>query len=120
MTAETARVTLLTLCVVLTSTVLAACRAGDEDRMPAHASAPILLFNGAGASSGDVVALRTILLREHLEYSTADSQQLNRMTESQIREYRLLIVPGGNFMKIGNGLTVNTTAIHNGLNYLGI
>jgi len=47
------------------------------------------------------------------------------MSESQIREYRLLIVPGGNFESIGNSLTSSTAAnIHNavqsGLNYLGI
>jgi glutamine amidotransferase-like uncharacterized protein len=47
------------------------------------------------------------------------------MTESQIREHRLLIVPGGNFVHIGNALTSTTAAnirnsIRNGLNYLGI
>ena len=43
----------------------------------------------------------------------------------QIRGYRLLIVPGGNFIEIGNNLTLGTTAnirmaVQNGLNYLGI
>jgi glutamine amidotransferase-like uncharacterized protein len=47
------------------------------------------------------------------------------MTESQIREYRLLIVPGGDFERIGNSLTSTATtninrAIHDGLNYLGV
>jgi glutamine amidotransferase-like uncharacterized protein len=47
------------------------------------------------------------------------------MGESQIRGYRLLIVPGGNFIDIGNSLTSSTTAnirnaVQNGLNYLGI
>ena len=47
------------------------------------------------------------------------------MGESQIRGYRLLIVPGGNFIDIGNGLTSSTTAnirnaVQSGLNYLGI
>jgi glutamine amidotransferase-like uncharacterized protein len=93
--------------------------------MPAHASAPILLFNGTGASPGDIAAIRSILSGEHLNHSTVDSAQLNGMSESQIREYRLLIVPGGNFVKIGDSLTSNTTAhlrtaIQNGLNYLGI
>ena len=46
------------------------------------------------------------------------------MSESQIREYHLLIVPGGNFEHLGNSLTSSTTAnvrnaIHSGLNYLG-
>jgi glutamine amidotransferase-like uncharacterized protein len=54
-----------------------------------------------------------------------NSSQLNKMGESQIREYRLLIVPGGNFVDIGSSLTSATTgnirkAIRNGLNYLGI
>jgi glutamine amidotransferase-like uncharacterized protein len=103
-----------------------ACRASDEGRMPANAyTAPILLFNGAGTSPGDVAALEKILSREHLNYSTVHSAQLNAMSESKIREYRLLIVPGGDFEHIGNGLTSSTTAnirkaIENGLNYLGI
>ena len=47
------------------------------------------------------------------------------MAEAGIRRYRLLIVPGGNFVGIGNSLTPSTTAnirsgVQNGLNYLGI
>lgn len=47
------------------------------------------------------------------------------MSESQLREYRLLIVPGGNFEEMGNGLTASTStnirgAVRKGLNYLGI
>jgi len=47
------------------------------------------------------------------------------MSPSQLRTYRLLIVPGGNFEQIGNGLTSGTTAnvrnaVGGGLNYLGI
>jgi glutamine amidotransferase-like uncharacterized protein len=47
------------------------------------------------------------------------------MGEARLRGYRLLIVPGGNFIHIGNSLTSNTTAnirnaVHSGLNYLGI
>ncbi len=113
-------------CAVLILAALTSCRfGGDEGRMPAHARAPILLFNGTGASPGDVAAVRSILSSQHLDYSTVDSPHLNAMSQTQIREYRLLIVPGGNFVKIGNSLTSNTTAnirtaIRNGSNYLGI
>ena len=48
---------------------------------------------------------RRLLRSERLDYSTVNSPQLNGMSESQIREYRLLIVPGGNFEHIGNSLT---------------
>ena len=118
---RTAHLVLASLCAVLATTALAACRvSGDGGR-----SAPILLFSGAGTSPGDVAALRNILNGERLNYSAVNSRQLNGMSESQIREYRLLIVPGGNFEKIGNGLTSSTTtnirsAVQNGLNYLGI
>jgi hypothetical protein len=87
--------------------------------------APVLLFNGKGTSPNDVEAVETILNSNHLSYSTMNSSQLNQMSESQIREYRLLIVPGGNFVDIGNSLTPGATAnvrtaVRNGLNYLGI
>jgi len=94
--------------------------------MPAPGKiAPILLFNGTGTSPGDVAALEKVLSSERLNYSTVNSPQVNGMSESQIRKYRLLIVPGGNFEHIGNGLSSSTTAnirnaIQNGLNYLGI
>lgn len=47
------------------------------------------------------------------------------MSEAQIRSFRLLIIPGGNFIEIGKGLTSDTTrnirgAVHDGLNYLGV
>src|SRR5262249_31105470 len=53
------------------------------------------------------------------------SSELNVMSTSQLMAYRLLIVPGGNYITIGNGLTSHTTAnihsaVQGGLNYLGI
>ena len=86
---------------------------------------PILLFNGTGTSANDVAAVEAILNGNHLTYSTVNSPQLNGMNASQLLAYRLMIVPGGNFIAIGDGLTPSTTAnIHNavqsGLNYLGI
>jgi glutamine amidotransferase-like uncharacterized protein len=88
-------------------------------------SAPILLFTGTGTSPGDVEALEAVLNGSHLDYSTVNSRQLNRMAISQIDQYRLLIVPGGNFVHIGSGLTTATmanvrNAVKGGVNYLGI
>ena len=89
------------------------------------AAAPILLFRGTGTSPGDVVAVESILEAVRVPYSTATTSQLNAMPESQFRQFRLLIIPGGNFIHIGNGLTASTTAnlrnaVQNGLNYLGL
>ena len=86
---------------------------------------PILLYSGPGTSVNDVAAVEAILRDKHLEYSTVNSRQLNVMSESQLLAYRLMIVPGGNFIDMGNSLERSTTAnIHNavqrGLNYLGI
>jgi glutamine amidotransferase-like uncharacterized protein len=88
-------------------------------------SAPILLFDGTGTSRGDVKAVEAILESSHLAYSTAGSSRLNEMSVQQLRQRRLLIVPGGNFIDIGNSLTSAATArirgaVENGLNYLGI
>jgi glutamine amidotransferase-like uncharacterized protein len=83
------------------------------------------LFTGTGTSRGDVAAVEALLDDNHLDYSTVSSWRLNAMGEAQLRGYRLLIVPGGNFVAIGNGLTSSTTAhirsaVRTGLNYLGI
>jgi glutamine amidotransferase-like uncharacterized protein len=50
---------------------------------------------------------------------------LNAASESRLRESRLFIVPGGNFVRIGNSLTPHATAtlrsaVENGVSYLGI
>jgi len=99
---------------------IAACGARDN-----NVSAPILLFTGAGTSAGDVVALESVLNTNHFNYATVSSAELNGMDVDRIRRYRLLIVPGGNFVEMGNSLTLRTTAnirdgVQNGLNYLGI
>jgi Biotin-protein ligase, N terminal len=110
--------------LVLISAVGAACGPrGHEARIPANTA--ILLFNGTGTSPNDVAAFERVLSENQLDYSTASSSRLDGLSESQIREYRLLIVPGGNFIEIGNGLTPTTTAnirnaVQSGLNYLGV
>ena len=133
---------LIIVSLVLISTAFTACGVrSDQGSMPAKGAnasaaatptaltsggiAPILLFNGTGTSPSDVAAVETILNNNHLNYSTVNSSQLNEMGELQIRGHRLLIVPGGNFIDIGNSLASSTTAnirnaVQNGLNYLGI
>ena len=106
--------------VFLTILVASACVSKDPPR-----AAPILLFTGTGVSAGDITAVEEVLNDRHLEYATASSAQLNAMSQAQLVAYRLLIIPGGNFLAIGNSLTPAATAnIHNavqrGLNYLGI
>src|ERR1700733_3604429 len=114
-------------CAVLTLTMFTSCHAGgSEAGLPRPATDDsILLFNGTGTSPGDVQSIEKILKDQHLTYSTIDSSQLNRISELQLRAYRLFIVPGGNFEIVGNSLTSAASAtirsaVQNGLNYLGI
>lgn len=92
-----------------------------DDRTPA----PILLFNGAGTSPNDVRAFERLLGERRLRYSTADSAQLNAMPPEQLRAFRLVIMPGGNFETMGNGLAMQTVArlreaVRGGVSYLGV
>jgi hypothetical protein len=108
-----------TVCAILSSIASVACRTGADP------NAPILLFDGRGTSADDVAALRRVLESERLDYSTVGSSEVRRMTASQLRQHRLLIVPGGNFEQMGRSLTPNAaanirSAIGDGLNYLGI
>ena len=106
------------------SSALAACllaTACRNDPKPAS----VLLFNGRGTSAGDVAAVENILRDARVSYATANSRQLGAMTAAQLGTYRLLIVPGGNFVQIGNSLPPVAIAnvrdaVHGGLNYLGI
>src|SRR4051812_41271894 len=115
-----ARPLTITPFAVLVLVALAAC----SPAAPAK-EAPVLLFAGRGTSRGDVDAVERILDDIHLTYATATSAELNEMMESQLMAYRLVIVPGGNFMDMSASLTSRTTAtIHHavqaGMNYLGI
>jgi glutamine amidotransferase-like uncharacterized protein len=101
------------------SVLLASCGARQTG------SEPILLFDGTGASRGSVSALQAVLEANHLAYMTVTSAELDRMDEEALRRHQLLIVPGGNFVDMGNGISRETAlrlrdAVHHGLNYLGV
>jgi glutamine amidotransferase-like uncharacterized protein len=86
---------------------------------------PVLLFNGLGTSRGDAAAVESILGERQIRYTTVDSRALNRMSGPQLQSYRLLIVPGGDFVEMGNGVSAAATArvrsaVRAGLSYLGI
>jgi hypothetical protein len=58
-------------------------------------------------------------------YATADSARLNGMSEAELKSFRLIMVPGGNYLKMGASLSPQTAtnlhqAIQGGVNYLGI
>lgn len=108
------------------STVGIPARAAAAVPLGAPTTPSILLFNGTGTIANDVSAVETILTANKLTYSTANSSQLDAMTETQLKAYKLFIVPGGNSITIGDNLKSSTTTnIHNavindGLHYLGI
>jgi glutamine amidotransferase-like uncharacterized protein len=94
---------------------------------PAIAAAePVLLFNGTGTTSSDVAAVEAVLGTLGVGYVTADSTELNAMTEPQLGGYKLMIVPGGNSIAIGQSLTAATASMiqgavqQYGVNYLGL
>jgi hypothetical protein len=93
---------------------------------PIPAAEPVLLFNGTGTSSSDVAAVEAVLGTLGVGYKTADSSQLNAMSEQQLAGYKLMIVPGGNSITIGGSLTGDTVSMIRGavedygLHYLGI
>jgi glutamine amidotransferase-like uncharacterized protein len=96
--------------------------------LPAAIAAPepVLLFVGTGTSSSDVAAVEAVLKTSSISYATADSNQMNAMNEQQLGGYKLLIVPGGNSITIGQSLSAGTTSAirgaiqQYGVHYLGI
>jgi glutamine amidotransferase-like uncharacterized protein len=100
-------------------------RAGASIPLTSSHTPPILLFDGTGTSANDVAAIETLLQDSQLSYSTASSAQMDAMSAEQLRAYRLIIVPGGDFTRIGMSLKKDTAVklregIHDGVNYLGI
>jgi hypothetical protein len=92
---------------------------------PTTSSVPILLFNGTGTSSSDVTAVENVITNAGYSYNTANSSQLDGMTQAQLAVYKLFVVPGGNSITIGRNLTskatnnVRNAVAQDGLHYLG-
>jgi hypothetical protein len=116
----------LTACGTPGATIGTAAQAAAAVPLSATKKPPVLLFNGTGTSSSDVAAVEAILSANGLTYSTANSSQLNALTEAELNAYQLMIVPGGNSITIGNNLKLSTTTnihdavVNDGLHYLGI
>jgi hypothetical protein len=87
---------------------------------------PVLLFVGTGTSAPDVSAVKTILNNAKLSYATATSSQLNAMSESTLKTYKLFLMPGGDAITISKNLSSTTinnlhnAIVNDGLHYLGI
>src|SRR5476651_1006435 len=110
-------------CLTLIVAAFSACGGHNKGVPLVGGSATVLLFNGTGTSPNDVTAIETILDSTHLNYATAISSELNGMNRSQLMRYRLLIIPGGNFIDMGKSLDTTTAtniryAVQHGLNYL--
>jgi hypothetical protein len=94
---------------------------------PAIPSAvPVLLYNGTGASPSDVTAIEGVLATLNVQYVTADSTELDALSEPQLGGYKLIIIPGGNSINIGDSLTTQPASFIRGavesygVHYLGI
>jgi glutamine amidotransferase-like uncharacterized protein len=117
---------LISLTACGTPAVTPAAASTPEPQTAHPTSGPsILLFVGTGTSPTDVAAVETILSTNKLTYATATSSQLDDMSQSELLAYKLLIVPGGDSITIGDNLTSTATntvhnAVQEGLHYLGI
>ena len=105
--------------------VLAGCQQSTSVPRDSGNSPDILLFNGNGTSRNGVAVLEALLEANGFRYDTIDSPHLDALPDARLREYRLFIVPGGNFEVLGQGLKRETVArvraaVLAGLNYHGI
>jgi len=73
--------------LVLFAAALAGCSRRSAVPLTSSSPAPIALFNGTGTSPNDVVAVEEVLERNHLRYSTLDSEQLNGLSEARLRHF---------------------------------
>src|SRR3954454_1290873 len=112
-------------CLALFGLILFGCHRSTAVSLTSIDAPPVLLFNGTGTSHNDVAAIETLLDKNRIAYSTANSAQLDEMSAARLREYRLGIIPGGDFTRIGTGIRKDTAAklhdaVQHGVNYLGI
>jgi len=90
------------------------------------AAQPVLLYAGTGTSSTDVAAVQAVLASLSIRYKTANASQLEALSGAQLGGYKLIIIPGGNSIVIGQSLTASAvanirTAVEGyGVHYLGL
>src|SRR3954451_21594354 len=97
-------------CLALFGLILFGCHRSTAVSLTSVDAPPVLLFNGTGTSPNDVAAIETLLEKSRISYSTASSAQLDEMSAARLRAYHLLIMPGGDFTRIGMGLKKETSA----------
>lgn len=86
----------------------------------------VLLFNGQGISTSDWQSFQSILKDMKLETQTVNSAQLEAMSVEDLKQYSLIIVPGGKASTISSGLSgaarvrVRQAVRDHGVSFLGI
>ena len=106
---------------------IAQCPVNGQNKTPI-ATSGILLFTGTGTTSGDRAALENVITSNlTLDYDTVTSACLDAMSVANMVAYKLLIIPGGNSITIGDYFKGTNTLAHiktavrtYGLHYLGV
>ena len=90
------------------------------------AAEPVLLYVGTGTSPADVSAIQNVLRTSSIGFATADASGLTALKKEELGGYKLIIIPGGNSITIGDSLSqevasnIRIAVQHYGTNYLGI
>src|SRR6476469_5753828 len=66
------------------------------DQSATATAAQVLLFNGYGISYSDWKSTEQIVQSMGLTYRLINSSQLTSMTLTELKQFKLIIVPGGN------------------------
>ncbi|HET9405942.1 MAG TPA: BPL-N domain-containing protein [Candidatus Sulfotelmatobacter sp.] len=120
----------LTVASLSAAMFLAACGSSGSKPVPLPpaipSAEPVLLYVGAGTSSSDVSAIESVLGTLHVGFTTATGSQLEALDEAHLGGYKLIIIPGGNSITIGQNLSANaaanirTAVTGYGVHYLGV
>ena len=96
------------------------------DHIDPKAFTQILLFNGRGISTSDWQSTEQIVQSMNLSYRLVNSAALSAFTLEELKNFGLILIPGGNSNTINNGLSIETRirvrqAVRDGgVSYLGI
>jgi glutamine amidotransferase-like uncharacterized protein len=77
---------------------------------PGSGGTDALLYTGAGTWMPEIDSIARILYEHGATYQRANSEEFNAMSLDQLRDFRVLVVPGGSAAAITQSLTVETRA----------
>lgn len=85
----------------------------------------VLIYNGTGTATSDAASVEAILDERGTTYRTVSSDELNNMTEEELKNFGVIVWPGGKAKRMADSLTpearerIRKAVVEEGVGFVG-